>query len=70
MLQCECLSDCALYSDAMVTMPGIANIFRGKYCVGNQMTCARYKAYQALGEGNVPADLYPHQHAKLKDLIA
>jgi hypothetical protein len=54
----------------MVTMPGIANIFRGKYCVGNQMTCARYKAYQALGEGNVPADLYPHQHAKLKDLIA
>ncbi len=70
MPHCECLGDCALYSDAMSTMPGVASIFQMKYCTGNQLTCARYKAYQELGEGNVPADLYPHEHAKLKELLA
>jgi hypothetical protein len=69
MLQCECMGDCVLYSDALVTMPGIARIFHEKYCTGNQFTCARYKAYQALGEGQVPSDLYPHEHAKLRELL-
>lgn len=69
MPDCECLKECALYSDAMVVMPGIAHIFRDKYCTGNNFACARYRAYQELGEGNVPADLYPHEHRKLKEII-
>jgi hypothetical protein len=68
MLQCECITDCALYSDALVTMPGIARVFRDKYCAGNQVGCARYQAYQEFGLGNIPADLYPHEHCKLKEL--
>jgi hypothetical protein len=69
LLQCECLEHCTLYSDAMVLMPGTAHLFREKYCAGNQHGCARYKAYQQLGEASVPADLAPHDHGRLREIV-
>jgi hypothetical protein len=58
-----------MYWDALVTVPGIVHMLKDTYCNGNRFSCARYKAYQWLGEGNVPADLFPHQHCRLREIL-
>jgi hypothetical protein len=66
---CECLRDCSRSSDAMMTVPCVAHLLKDTYCAGNRYSCARYKVYQSLGEGNVPADLFPHQHGRLREIL-
>jgi hypothetical protein len=58
-----------MYSHAIDTTPGIAHMFRDSYCCGNPLSCARYKVYQCLGVGNVPADLFPHEHCRLAEIL-
>ncbi len=58
-----------MHSDALSAMPGVAHLYRDKYCTGNQISCARYKVYLQLGHEKVPADLYPHQHARLREIL-
>ncbi len=70
MADCECLRDCSLYCDAMVSMPAVANVLLDRYCAGDHIACARYRAYMSLGEGNVPADLFPYQHDRLREILA
>lgn len=70
MPECERLDDCAIYRDAMVTMPTIAHLYRDRYCAANHFACARFRAFEQLGKGNVPADLLPTDHARLKDILA
>ena len=38
---------------------GLGAIYKKKYCMDNNASCARYIVIQSLGPENVPATLYP-----------
>jgi hypothetical protein len=53
----------------MSKKPGTAEIYKKKYCLGDNVDCARYMVFQKLGKANVPADLYPNQSNIAQKLI-
>jgi len=70
MAKCECLVTCPFFNDKMKNMQGMANIYKNKYCLGDNSACARYMVFKALGSGTVPSDLFPNMHDRAKALIA
>ena len=70
MPECERLTVCSFFNDALVTMPTLADWFKNKYCLKNSAQCARYMALQVLGAENVPANLFPDEHQIAQELIA
>lgn len=69
MANCECLAGCIFFNDKMSKKPGTAEIYKKKYCLGDNVDCARYMVFQKLGKANVPADLYPNQSNIAQKLI-
>lgn len=70
MADCVCLSGCIFFNDKMQNMPSMAHIYKDRYCRGDNTECARYMVFKALGRENVPADLYPNDVARARDIIA
>ena len=70
MAQCECLDACPFFNDKMANMPGSAASFKRKYCEGDSSECARFMVFKALGKAKVPADLFPNQVDRAKQVIA
>jgi hypothetical protein len=70
MSTCRFLDKCPFFNDKMANLPGMATIFKEKYCKGTAEECARYQARVTLGAGKVPADLFPNQHNRLPQLRA
>lgn len=70
MADCECVGGCVFFNDKMANMPGMAGIFKDKYCKNDNAKCARFMIFKKLGKPRVPADLYPNQTARAEMLIA
>lgn len=70
MAECECLSGCPFFNDKMTANPGLTDMYKKKYCLGNNEQCARHMVFEKLGKGNVPGDLYPNQRDKVEDILA
>jgi hypothetical protein len=70
MADCELLSTCVFFNDMMSNMPSTSNIFKIVYCNGNNSNCARYMVRKELGKDRVPADLFPNQTDKARDIIS
>jgi hypothetical protein len=70
MADCELLSKCIFFHDKMANMPATAASFKRKYCQGDNSNCARYMVFKALGREQVPADLFPNQEDRAKEVIA
>ena len=70
MSQCPNTEYCRFF--ALDTQPAEekTEALRGRYCTGNYVACARYAVGKAKGRANVPRDLYPHQHAEARRLLA
>ena len=45
-------------------------VLQRTYCLGDNIECARYIAFQELGPGMVPNDLYPNNYEYLEKLLA
>lgn len=69
MSDCVCLPNCPFFHDKMAEMPSMADIYKTRYCQGDNSECARYAVYKALGPGNVPSDLYPNQMAQAMEFL-
>ena len=69
MKNCEVLAGCIFFNDKMAGMPGMTELYKTSYCLGDNSKCARYRVFKALGKGKVPADLYPNDHDKAERII-
>ena len=61
MKECECLPNCPFFNGRMDEMPASVKMFKRQYCLGNHISCARYRVYKELGLDHVPDDLLPYQ---------
>lgn len=70
MADCELLAGCVFFNDKLDNMPGLAEIYKDRYCRKDNSQCARYVVAQALGREKVPLNLYPNQMPRAKEIIA
>ena len=66
--KCDFFEKCPFFNDAMANMPSLAEMMKDKYCRDNFKSCARYQV-RITGKP-VPADLFPNQTARVKDILA
>ncbi len=69
MAECECLPQCPFFHDRMSAMPTMADIFKARYCLGENFHCARHKVFETLGREHVPRDLFPNQLERALEII-
>ncbi len=69
MADCECLPKCPFFNDRLENMPNISVMIKQLYCRDKYCECARYMVFKALGRENVPADLFPPDTARAKEII-
>jgi hypothetical protein len=70
MADCKYIEKCPFFHDKMQNMPSMANTYKKNFCQGDYEACARYMVCSSLGKPSVPADLFPNQQAKAKEIIA
>jgi hypothetical protein len=70
MKDCELIEKCIFFNDKMANMPSTAEIFKMKYCKGEFADCARRIVCNAKGRDSVPADLFPNQIDRAREIIA
>ena len=70
MTDCELLEGCAFFNDKMADMPATAELYKDKYCREDNLECARFMVFKALGRENVPLDLFPNMKEKSQEIIA
>lgn len=67
MAECEKLPKCLFFNDKMADMPAMAEIFKKRYCLGDNSKCARLTV--AVTGRLVPVDLFPNQMDVAKKII-
>ena len=70
MADCECLAACPFFNEKMENMPSMVHIYKDRYCHGDNLSCARFQVFKALGREAVPKDLFPNQGERAQDVIA
>jgi hypothetical protein len=70
MAQCELLPTCLFFNDKMQNMPAVAGLYKQRYCQGDKMQCARYLVFSQLGRPAVPADLFPNEADRARQILA
>ena len=71
MAECVCLANCAFFHDRMSVMPSTAAMIKRQYCAGPQASnvkCARFLVFRKMGQRGVPADLYPAQVYRVREI--
>ena len=66
---CEKITRCPFFNDEMANTPAIADIYKQRYCKGDNSECARYHVLSNVGPQHVPKDLYPHQLERAKEIV-
>ncbi len=67
--QCPGVSTCPFYMDRMAAMPTMAGMMKRHFCLDDYSHCARLMVKEKLGKERVPADLYPNQSVRAKQLL-
>ena len=70
MADCELLEKCIFFHDKMENMPAMAEMYKTQYCKDNNVDCARFMVFKALGREKVPKDLFPNMKDKAQEIIA
>ena len=70
MAECEYISTCPFPQGNMQDRDYDLDAMMDEYCRANNLHCARYMVSMALGETEVPADLYPDEKTRAYQLIA
>lgn len=68
-MDCECLAECPFFNGRMKNMPSMTEVLKQQYCKGDWLSCARCMIFVAQGADAVPADLYPHQSERARQLL-
>lgn len=70
MADCQCMAGCPFYNDHMKGKEGMAELYKAKYCRGDNAGCARYMVFSKMGKTAVPADLYPNMTGKAQEILS
>jgi hypothetical protein len=69
MADCPLLASCAFYNDKMADKPALIDMFKRRFCIDNNTSCARWKVATTIGREAVPVDLYPNQENRAMEII-
>ena len=70
MAHCELLQICPFFGGRMPITDGLGALYKQRYCVGDNSTCARYVVFKKLGREAVPEDLYPNMTRQAQEILA
>jgi hypothetical protein len=70
MANCELIEKCLFFNDKMGNKPGMAEMYKKKYCRGDNSVCARHLVFKAMGKENVPSNLFPNQVDDAKRIMS
>ncbi len=70
MAECELLKGCIFFNDKMKDSDALAEMYKRRFCLGDNTECARYTVFKALGRENIPADLFPNMFERAKKILA
>jgi len=70
MAECELLKGCIFFNDKMKVSDELAEMYKQRFCLGDNSKCARYTVFKKLGRENVPADLFPNMFERAKKIMA
>ena len=70
MQECELINTCPFYNGQLKGDEEQINNLKEKYCKSNNLNCARYMIFNALGREHMPDGLFPHQKEKAYELIS
>ena len=68
MAECEKLKKCPFFTGHMSNMPGVADLMKSTYCMGDKRLCARYQVASAGIQA--PIDLLPNDNARARELLS
>jgi len=69
MADCGLIQTCIFFNDKMADMPGMADLYKQRYCRTDNTTCARFMVFTALGRENVPPNLFPNDTSRAHEII-
>ena len=69
MPECELLTSCPFFNNAMKGMDATAEVMKQTMCRKDNSQCARFLVYKELGREKVPSDLFPRQMDRAKRLV-
>ena len=70
MAECEVMNECTFYNGKMKLYSGIGKLYKTRYCLENNSSCAVYRIYKKLGKQSIPSDLYPNMTDKADAILA
>lgn len=68
--ECELIAGCIFFNDKMANMPSMTSMMKSVYCKSDPDKCARLMIVKAIGREKVPADLFPNQTDKAREIIS
>lgn len=68
-MECQCLAGCPFFHDRMKNMPTTAELLKQRFCRAEWSSCARCMVFLALGRGAVPADLFPDEVDRAREIL-
>ncbi len=69
MERCSRFEICPMLNEVLDDRSKAKAGFVKRFCHGDYKACARLRAIEILGPGNVPNDLYPDQMSRLESLV-
>jgi len=69
MAECPLLPTCPFFNDMMANMPAMSEGMKKTFCRQAFLECARYMTCTTLGREQVPADMFPNEPDRARDII-
>jgi hypothetical protein len=69
-MNCPALAACPFFADRIQNMPSTAQLLKQRYCIEDYERCARWMVREKLGKQAVPLDLFPHDTARAREILA
>lgn len=70
MTKCPNIERCLFFNNALENMPATAQYYKNQYCTGEHQQCARFMVSEQLGRLFVPADLFPKDVKRAKEILS
>ena len=70
MQECELIESCPFYNGQLEGDKVQIDAMKEKYCKVNNLNCARYMIFIALGRESMPEELFPHQKDRAYEVIS
>jgi hypothetical protein len=70
MARCEFNERCAFFNNKLEGMPADADEIKKRFCLSNNLHCARWIVANTLGPAKMPASLFPIHKERAYEIIA